>query len=93
MPGRRKNKKGKKQENEPSQAKTVRADQDQGIDTSAQVVEPTTEQPVEPTLQTEEAQPIREGQDSEVQSLDVEEEKEGDALNTDQLLDMGENTE
>ena len=44
MPARRKNKKAKKQENEPSLAKTERSDQDQGIDTSAQAVEPSSEQ-------------------------------------------------
>ena len=83
MPGRRKNKKAKKQENEPSLAKTVRSDQDQGIDTSAQAAEPSSEQQVKPTLQMEEAQPIQEGQEPEVQSQDLEEEKEGDASNTD----------
>ena len=93
MPARRKNKKAKKQENEPSLAKTERSDQDQGIDTSAQAVEPSSEQQFQPTLQSEEAQPTQEGQDSEVQSQDLEEEKEGDASNTDQLLDVGENTD
>ena len=83
MPGRRKNKKAKKQENEPSLAKTVRSDQDQGIDTSAQAAEHSSEQQVKPTLQMEEAQPIQEGQEPEVQSQDLEEEKEGDASNTD----------